>query len=92
MHHLHHNSLNELIKYLDLEEDVVRDMFIDYENFFKEQHSDDVRIENLNQYQGELLKNQNEPNPVFLQELTDLMSNFIWNWPDYLSKYKVIED
>ena len=47
---------------------------------------------NLNEYQGDLLKNQNEPNPVFLQELTDLMSNFIWNWSDYLSKYKVIED
>ena len=47
---------------------------------------------NLNEYQGDLLKNQNEANPVFLQELTDLMSNFIWNWSDYLSKYKLIED
>ncbi len=103
VHHLHHGSLNELIQYLDLEEDVVRDMFIDYENFFKEQHSEDISIEkamaksifikyNLNEYQGDLLKNQNEPNPVFLQELTDLMSNFIWNWSDYLSKYKIIED
>ena len=64
---LHHASLNELIQYLDLEEDVVRDMFIDYENFFKDQHSDDISIEkamaksifvkyNLNEYQGDLLK------------------------------------
>ena len=100
---LHHASLNELIKFMDLEEDLVRDMFIDYENFFKEQYSEDITIEkamaksifvkyNLNEYQGDLLKNQNEPNPAFLQELTDLMSNFIWNWSDYLGKYKLIED
>lgn len=102
VHCLHHASLNELIRFLELEEDVVRDMFLDYESFFKEQYSDDISTEkamaksifikyNLNEYQGDLLKNQNEANPVFLQELTDLMSNFIWNWSDYLSKYKLIE-
>lgn len=103
VHRLHHASLNELIKFLALEEDIVRDMFLDYESFFREQYSDDISTEkamaksifikyNLNEYQGDLLKNQNEANPVFLQELTDLMSNFIWNWSDYLSKYKLIED
>ncbi len=97
---LHHASLNELIGFFDMEEDLVRDMFLDYEEFFKEQYSEDISIEkamaksifvkyNLNEFQGDLLKNQNEPNPVFLQELTDLMSNFIWNWSDYLAKYKV---
>ncbi|MGC6469941.1 MAG: hypothetical protein ACON4E_01560 [Flavobacteriales bacterium] len=95
------NSINELVNYIDMEEDLVRDMFIDYESFFKEQYSEDISIEkamaksifvkyNLNEFQGKLLKNQNEPNPVFLQELTDLMSNFIWNWSDYLAKYKVV--
>jgi hypothetical protein len=46
---------------------------------------------NLNDFQGELLKNQNEPNPVFLQELTDLLGLFTWNWSDYLVKFKVID-
>ena len=66
VHRLHHASLNELIKFMDLEEDLVRDMFIDYENFFKEQYSEDITIEkamaksifvkyNLNEYQGDLL-------------------------------------
>jgi len=95
-------SLNELIKFIDEEEDLVREMFLDYEKFFKEQLVDDVTIEkamaksifikyNLNDFQGELLKSQNEANPVFLQELTDLLSHFIWNWTDYLQKYKVID-
>ena len=85
-----------------MEEDLIRDMFLDYESFFQEQKTDDISIEkamakcifikyNLNQYQGKLLKKQNEPNPVFLQELTDLMGHFIWNWTDYLTKYKVID-
>ena len=35
VHRLHHASLNELIKFLALEEDIVRDMFLDYESFFR---------------------------------------------------------
>ena len=77
-------------------------MFLDYEQFFKEQFAIEENIEksmaksifikyNLNQYQGKLLKNQNEANPVFLQELTDLLSHFIWNWDDYLLKYKIVD-
>ncbi len=99
---LHHASLNEIISFLDEEEDVIRDMFLDYEQFFKEQFAIEENIEksmaksifikyNLNQYQGKLLKNQNEANPVFLQELTDLLSHFIWNWDDYLLKYKIVD-
>lgn len=98
---IHLSTLNELIKYIDLEEELVREMFLDYENFFKEQLNEDTSIEkamaksifvkyNLNDFQGDLLKNQNEPNPVFLQELTDLLGLFTWNWSDYLLKFKVI--
>ena len=82
------------------EEEVVRDMIVDYESFFAEQFAESSKLEkamarsifikyNLNDYQGKLLKNQNEPNPVFLQELANLLSHFIWNWSDFLSKYKV---
>lgn len=101
---LQHLGLNKLLEKIspDEEEDIIRDRFIDYENFFKDQVSDDVSIEkamaksifikyNLNDFQGKLLKNQNEPNPVFLQELTNLLSHFVWNWDDYLNKYKVVD-
>jgi hypothetical protein len=98
----HLSSLNELIKYIDMEEELVREMFMDYEKFFKEQLIEDASVEkamaksifvkyNLNDFQGDLLKNQNEPNPVFLQELTDLLGLFTWNWSDYLIKFKVID-
>jgi len=98
-----HNACNqEIIRFLaEDEEEVVRDMILDYERFFNEQFIEYSVLEkamarsifikyNLNDYQGKLLKNQNEPNPVFLQELSNLLSNFIWNWDDFLSKYKVV--
>jgi len=44
---------------------------------------------NINDYQVTLFKRKNEPNPVFFQELKNLMSHFIWNWEDFLSKHKV---
>ena len=75
-------------------------MILDYEAFFNEQLKETNSIEkamarsifikyNLNEYQGKLLKNQNEPNPVFLQELANLLSHFIWNWQEYLEKNKL---
>lgn len=98
---LHNACTKEIIQFFtDDEEGVVRDMIVDYESFFAEQFEELSKLEkamarsifikyNLNDYQGKLLKNQNEPNPVFLQELANLLSNFVWNWSDFLSKYKV---
>lgn len=94
-------STNELIDYLEKDEAIVKEMLFEYEAYFKSHFTSDVRIEkimaksiflkyNLNEFQGELLKNQNEPNPVFLQELTDLMSHFLWNWPSYMEKYRLV--
>jgi hypothetical protein len=98
---MHEACTQEIIAILGEEEEIIRDMIVDYEVFFAEQLSQASRLEkamarsifikyNLNDYQGKLLKNQNEPNPVFLQELTNLLSHFVWNWDDYLSKYKVV--
>ena len=101
---LHNSCIEEMILFLsedDLDQnEVIRDMILDYEHFFLEQLSESGSLEkamarsifikyNLNDYQGKLLKNQNEPNPVFLQELANLLSHFIWNWDDFLSKYKL---
>lgn len=98
---LQSSCLDELIEYLAVDEAILKEMIFDYEAFFKLQYDDGVKVEkimaisifkkyNLNDFQGELLKNQNEPNPVFLQELTDLMGHFIWNWPNYMEKYRLV--
>ena len=40
---------------------------------------------NINNFQGDLFK-KNKPNPVFLNELKNLLNHFIWNWEEYLEK------
>ena len=45
---------------------------------------------NINDFQVDLFKRKNEPNPVFFQELKNLMTHFIWNWEDFLSQHKVV--
>ena len=44
---------------------------------------------NINDFQVNLFRRKNEPNPVLFQELKNLMSHFIWNWEDYLNKHKI---
>ncbi len=98
---LQSSSIAELADVIQKEETLLREVIYDYEAFFKAQLASGMSIEkimaksifmhyNLNEFQGELLKNQNEPNPVFLQELTDLMSHFMWNWPNYMEKYRIV--
>ena len=89
--------------YKDLEENsqhLAIERFLDYENYFKELL---VKCEfpinamahaifekyNINDFQGDLFKKKNKPNPVFLNELKNLLSHFIWNWEEYLEKNKL---
>ena len=74
--------------------------FLDYENYFKDLL---VKYElpinamahaifekyNINDFQGDLFKKKNKPNPVFLNELKNLLNHFIWNWEEYLEKNKL---
>lgn len=43
----------------------------------------------INDFQVNLFKRKNEPNPVFFHELKNLMTHFIWNWEEFLSQYKI---
>lgn len=43
----------------------------------------------LNDYQDEHYQRLNAPNPVFLKELNDMMELFVWNWEDFLQKYRI---
>ena len=45
---------------------------------------------NINDYQGDLFKRKNKPNPIFFNELKNLLKHFLWNWEDYLKKNKLI--
>jgi len=44
----------------------------------------------LNSFQQEHFQKLNAPNPSILKELQDMVALFLWNWEDYLNKYKVI--
>ena len=44
----------------------------------------------INDFQGDLFKRKMEPNPIFLHELKHLLKHFIWNWDDYLKKFKIL--
>ena len=74
--------------------------FLEYENYFKEllaRHEFPIDAMayaifekyNINDFQGDLFKKKNKPNPIFLNELKNLLNHFIWNWDDYLEKNKL---
>jgi len=74
--------------------------FLDYENYFKdllEKHESPINAMaigifekyNINDFQGDLFKKKNKPNPIFFNELKNLLAHFIWNWEDYLEKNKL---
>lgn len=43
----------------------------------------------LNSYQDEHYQRLNAPNPVFFKQLNEMMELFVWNWEDFLQKYKI---
>jgi len=89
--------------YKDLSENdqhLAIEKFLDYENYFidlmKENNSPIHAMAigifekyNINRYQGDLFKRKNKPNPIFYNELKNLLRHFIWNWEEYLEKNKL---
>ena len=74
--------------------------FLTYENYFSTliiRHEDLSKSMafglfekyNINKFQGDLFKRKNEPNPILLHELRNLLAHFIWNWEDYLKEYRI---
>ena len=89
-----HKDLPENDQHLAIEK------FLDYENYYKElleKHDSSINAMahaifekyDINNFQGDLFKKKNKPNPVFLNELKNLLSHFIWNWKEYLEKNKL---
>lgn len=44
---------------------------------------------NLNEYQDEYFKRLQNPNPLFLKRMDEVMKYYIWNWDAFLKKYKI---
>lgn len=44
---------------------------------------------NLTEHQIDHFAQVNEPNPLVMKDLIELTQFFIWNWEDFLEKYKV---
>ena len=74
--------------------------FLDYENYFqgliaKYESPTSAMAHaifekyNINDCQGDLFKKKNKPNPIFINELKNLLNHFIWNWEEYLEKNKL---
>lgn len=97
---LHNQLLDLMAEKIEGENDVALEQLGDYCTYMGDllQKSDNC-IEamatavfdkyNINDFQVNLFKRKNEPNPVFFQELKNLMTHFIWNWEDFLSQHKI---
>jgi hypothetical protein len=94
--------LDEMYKDLEQnEQHLAIEHFLDYENYFSElMQKNEFSVNamayaifekyNINDFQGDLFKRKNKPNPIFYNELKSLLKHFIWNWEDYLEKNKLI--
>ena len=87
--------------YSETEQPLAIERFLDYENYFKGLLNDNENIissmaygifekYDINQHQGDLFRKKNKPNPIFFNELKNLLNHFIWNWDDYLAKNKIV--
>tara|TARA_B100001758_G_C18416564_1_gene620385 strand:+ start:88 stop:645 length:558 start_codon:yes stop_codon:yes gene_type:complete len=93
--------LDEIYKDLETtDQHLAIERFLDYENYFKDllaEHEYPINAMahaifdkyNINNFQGDLFKKKNVPNPIFFNELKNLLNHFLWNWKDYLEKNKL---
>lgn len=44
----------------------------------------------LNDFQEEYFRNINTPNPIFLKNMNEIMSNFLWDWSAFKERFKVV--
>lgn len=99
---LRKNILDEMYKDLsENQQHLSIERFVGYENYFSELLKEKDPVVNamayaifekydINRYQGDLFKRKNKPNPIFYNELKNLLKHFLWNWEEYLEKNKVI--
>lgn len=91
----------EVINFLEKDPDVTDQILYDYEVFLRDLFQKTKSLiksmslaifhkYDLNKYQKEHFQKLNTPSPIVMKELNEMVEFFLWNWEDYLSKYKVI--
>lgn len=91
----------EIIKALGKDPDIAIEILIDYETFLRSLLGEPKNLVkamslaifhkyDLNKYQKEHFQKLNSPSPIVMKELAEMVEFFLWNWLDYLSKYKVV--
>jgi hypothetical protein len=91
----------EVIKKMKKDPDVIDGVLYDYEVFLRGLHGQTKNLVksmsmaifhkyDLNKYQKEHFQKLNSPSPIVMKELNDMVEFFLWNWEDYLAKYKVV--
>lgn len=89
-------------KYSDKEVEIAEDIIVEYEKYLNDINKNTKNIiktmslaifnkYELNDYQTEHYQKLNQPNPVFQKELNAMVELFIWNWEDFLAKYKIVD-
>lgn len=85
---------------LDHDPDTADQKLYDYEQFLRKLNAQTKSLVksmsmaifhkyDLNRYQSDHFQKLNSPSPVIMKQLNEMVEYFLWNWDDYLSKYKV---
>ncbi|MBE2246310.1 MAG: hypothetical protein IAE67_03565 [Candidatus Competibacteraceae bacterium] len=91
----------EIISFLGKDSDTTDQMLYDYEAFLKSLFDQNKNLNkaismaifhkyDLNKFQKEHFQKLNTPSPIVMKELNEMVDFFLWNWSDYLSKYKLV--
>lgn len=91
----------EIIKAMGKDPDIAIEILGDYENFLRSLLGEPKNLVkamslaifhkyDLNKYQKEHFQKLNSPSPIVMKELNEMVEFFLWNWQDYLNKYKVV--
>lgn len=87
-------------RYTKRDQHIAEEIILEYEKFLQEIQGKTKNVVKtislalfhkfeLNDYQDEHYQRLNAPNPVFLKELNEMMELFVWNWEDFLQKYRI---
>tara|TARA_Y100000766_G_C18812954_1_gene558978 strand:+ start:591 stop:1139 length:549 start_codon:yes stop_codon:yes gene_type:complete len=44
----------------------------------------------INNFQIDHFQKINTPNPIIIKSIEEITKNYIWNWPDFFEKYKMV--
>ena len=93
--------LDIILNMIDDNNELAMERFLNYENYFSQlisKHDDILKSMafaifekyNINDFQGDMFKRKNKPNPILIHELKNLLSHFLWSWDSDLKDYRII--